>query len=80
MWRSRCWSWAIQKDDGSKVMAAEQALAWWISERTTGSRCWPSERLIMGDEPRVTQAIHRVTAGGDRELRARLEKAGEDQN
>jgi hypothetical protein len=37
----------------------------------------------MGDESRVTQAIRRVKAGDDRELRglrARLEKADESQN
>ncbi len=37
----------------------------------------------MGDESWVTQAIRRVKARGDRELRglrARPEKAGEDQN
>jgi len=33
-----CRSCAIQKDGGSKGMAAKQALAWWISERTTVSR------------------------------------------
>ena len=59
-----------------------QVLAWWTSELTTVSRRWASERLRMGDESRVTQAIRRVKAGGDRELRrlrAQLEKAGEDQ-
>ena len=70
-------------DGGAKGMAAKQALAWWISGRTTVSRRWVSERLSMGDESRVTQAIRRVKAGDDRELRglrARLEKADESQN
>jgi putative transposase len=70
-------------EGGAKGMAAKQVLAWWISERTTVSRRWASERLSMGDESRVTQAIRRVKAGGDRELgalRARLERAEEDQN
>jgi hypothetical protein len=58
-------------------------LAWWVSERTTVSRRWVSERLSMGDESRVTQALRRVKAGRERELRelrARLEKAVEDQD
>ena len=46
-------------------------------------RRWVSERLRMGDESRVTQAIRRVKADGDLELRAlrqRLERAGKDQD
>jgi hypothetical protein len=70
-------------DRGAKGMAVKQALAWWISERTTVSRRWVSERLSMGDESRVTQAIRRMKAGDDGELRGlrtRLERAEDDHN
>ena len=35
-------------------------LAWWLCQRTTRRRRWVSERLGMGDESRVTQAIGRL--------------------
>jgi hypothetical protein len=68
---------------GPKGMATKQVLAWWLCQRTTVARRWVSERLRMGDESRVTQAIRRVKAGDDpewRTLRQRLERAGPDQD
>ena len=38
----------------------KQVLAWWLSQHTTAGRRWVSERLGMGDESRVTQAIRKV--------------------
>jgi hypothetical protein len=68
---------------GPKEMAAKQALAWWLSLRITVARRWASERLSTGDESRVTQAIRRVKAGDDPELRSlrqKLERAGENED
>jgi putative transposase len=69
---------AGQLDQGAKAMPEKQVLAWWLCQRTTVARRWVSERLRMGDESRVTQAIRRVKGGGDGELqklRKRLERA-----
>ena len=38
------------------------ALAWWVSQKTIVSRRWLSQRLAMGDESRITQAIRTVKA------------------
>jgi len=56
----------------------KQLLAWWLSEHTTARRRWVSQRLCMGDESRVTQAIRLVKRGGHAELiglREKLETA-----
>ena len=37
----------------------KQVLAWWLRQSTTASRHWISERLAMGDETRVSQAVRR---------------------
>jgi putative transposase len=43
----------------------KQVLAWWLRQSTTASRRWISERLAMGDETRVSQAVRR----GQREVK-----------
>jgi hypothetical protein len=35
-------------------------LAWWLCQHTTARQRWVSERLGMGEESRVTQAIGRL--------------------
>ena len=55
-------------------------LAWWLWQHTTARRRWVSERLWMGDESRVTQAIGRVKRDGQPEqarLKRRLEQVYE---
>jgi hypothetical protein len=46
------------------------------THKTTVSRRWVSERLAMGDESRVSQAIRRMKDGREivRQLKERLEK------
>lgn len=56
-----------------KGSAEKQVLAWWLCQHTTVRRRWLSERLGMGDESRVTQAICHVENGVDRDT-ARLKK------
>ena len=66
----------MEEDDlpyRAKGMAEKQVLAWWLCRRTTVRRRWVSERLRMGDESRVTQAIRRVKQPDDSSL-ARLKK------
>src|ERR1035441_6561187 len=61
----------------------KEMLAWWLCQHTTARRRWVSERLGMGDESRVTQAIGRVKRGGPRELerlKSRLEQFYERNN
>ncbi len=48
-------------------------LARWLCQHTTARRRWVSERLGMGDESRVTQAIGRVKRDGQPAL-ARLKR------
>src|SRR5208282_3849807 len=57
----------------AKGMAEKQVLAWWLCGRTTVRRRWVSERLGMGDESRVTQAIRQVEQGEEPRL-ARLKR------
>ena len=71
---------ADQLPEVSKGQPEKLVLAWWLSRQTTItiSRRWASQRLWMGDESRVTQAIRRVKegrGGGLEALRRRLEKA-----
>jgi len=56
-----------------KGMAEKQVVAWWVCGRTTVGRRWVSERLGMGDESRVSQAIRRVKQTVDPGL-ARLKR------
>jgi putative transposase len=69
-----------------KGSVEKQVLAWWLCQHTTVRRRWVSERLGMGDESRVTQAIRRVQRGGDtraERLKKRLEslyRSAEDDN
>jgi hypothetical protein len=65
--------------DQPKGTMEKQVLAWWLSQNTTASRRWVSERLHMGDESRVSQAIRRVkldTQAETGELIKRLAKIG----
>ena len=69
-------------------------LAWWLCQHTTAClrrsgrgrqarRRWVSERLGMGDESRVTQAIGRLKRKGQPELerlKRRLEQVYENHN
>ncbi len=61
----------------AKGMAEKQVLAWWLCGRTTVRRRWVSERLGMGDESRVTQAIRRVKKTAEPGL-ARLKRQIEE--
>ena len=61
----------------------KRVLAWWLCQRTTVGWRWVSQRLHMGDESRVTQAIREVerdSAGELKKLKQWLEKAANDQN
>lgn len=71
-----------QLAQGAKGMTEKQVLAWWVSQVTTVSRRWVSQRLGMGDESRVTQSIRRVKhsrSGQIRKLRGRLERLSRQQ-
>jgi hypothetical protein len=46
--------------EARKGMREKQVLAWWLCQHTTVRRRWVSERLAMGDESRVTQAIRSI--------------------
>ena len=64
----------------AKGAPEKQVLAWWLSQHTTVRRRWVSERLGMGDESRVAQAIGQVTKGvepGLEGLKAELERIHE---
>jgi hypothetical protein len=55
----------------------KQVLAWWLCQHTTARRRWVSERLEMGDESRVTQAIRQVKGNlhhGLARMKKRLEQ------
>jgi hypothetical protein len=61
----------------------KEVLAWWLCQHTTARRRWMSERLGMGDESRVTQAIGRLKRKGRPELerlKRRLEQVYEIHN
>ena len=61
----------------------KEVLAWWLCRHTTARRRWVSERLEMGDESRVTQAIGRVKRERQPELerlKRRLEQVYENHN
>jgi hypothetical protein len=56
----------------------KQVLAWWLCQHTVVGRRWVSERLNMGDESRVTQALRRTKAAPEpavEALKERLESA-----
>ena len=58
-----------------KGQAAKQVLAWWLYGRTTVTRRWLAERLKMGYETRVSQAVHWVESNRTRavmDLRRKL--------
>jgi hypothetical protein len=58
-------------------------LAWWLCQHTTARRRWVSERLGMGDESRVTQAIGRLKRKGQpklERLKRRLEQVYDNHN
>jgi hypothetical protein len=61
----------------------EELLAWSLCQHTTARRRWVSERLGMGDESRVTQAIGRLKRKGQPDverLKSRLEQVYENYN
>ena len=61
-----------------KGVREKRVLAWWLCQHTTVARRWVAERLKMGDEYRVTQAIGQVRDGtepGLDRLKEQLEKA-----
>ena len=61
----------------------KEVLAWWLCQHTTARRRWVSERLGMGDESRVTQAIGRLKRKGQpklERLKRRLEQVYENHN
>ena len=61
----------------------KEVLAWWLCQHTTARRRWVSERLGMGDESRVAQAIGRLKRKGQPELerlKRRLEQVYENHN
>ena len=66
----------------SKGAPEKQAMAWLLRTRTAVSRRWVAERLAMGDESRVTQAVATVKAaraGKRREFRERLGAACDEE-
>jgi hypothetical protein len=61
----------------------KEVLAWWLCQHTPARRRWVSERLGMGDESRVTQAIGRLKRKGQPELerlKRRPEQVYENRN
>jgi REP element-mobilizing transposase RayT len=60
-----------------KARLEKRLLAWWLCEHTTARRRWVSQRLFMGDESRVTQAIRRVKREAHPELTRLREKLEE---
>jgi REP element-mobilizing transposase RayT len=63
------------------IRVETEVLAWWLCQHTTARRRWVSERLGMGDESRVTQAIGRVKRAGQpglARLKRRLEQVYEN--
>ena len=61
----------------AKGAREKQVLAWWLRKKTVASRKWISEKLVMGDVSRVTQAVSAVEGKNDItliKLRRRLEK------
>ena len=67
----------------SKGAPEKQAMAWLLRTRTAVSRRWVAERLAMGDESRVTQAVATVKAaraGKLREFRERLGAACDEES
>ena len=63
-----------------KGQREKQVLAWWLCEQTTVTRRWVAERLKMGHESRVAQALPLVRCGRSDDLagiKARLAKCWE---
>jgi putative transposase len=46
----------------------KRVLAWWLRQKTTISRRWIKDKLGMGDESRVTQAVRTVTTAQQGDL------------
>jgi len=73
----------VQLAETRKGAWEKEVLAWWLCQHTTARRRWVSERLGMGDESRVTQAIGRLKRKGQPELerlKRRLEQVYENRN
>jgi hypothetical protein len=74
---------AGQLAETRKGAREKELLAWWLCQHTTARRRWVSERLGMGDESRVTQAIGRLKRKGPPELerlKRRLDQVYENHN
>ena len=68
---------------GRAIYADERDRKLWLCQHTTARRRWVCERLAMGDESRVTQAIGRLKRKGQPELerlKRRLEQVYENHN
>jgi len=52
----------------TKGQRAKQVLAWWLHGPTTVTRRWIAEKLRMGYETRVSQAVSRVETSHAREV------------
>src|ERR1035441_4594039 len=79
--------WTIRRECVGKSMWTgeykTEVLAWWLCQHTTARRRWVSERLGMGDESRVTQAIGRLKRKGQpklERLKRRLDQVYENHN
>jgi hypothetical protein len=73
----------VQLAETRKGAWEKEVLAWWLCQHTTARRRWVSERLGMGDESRVTQAIGRLKRKGQPELervKRRLEQVYQNRN
>lgn len=51
-----------------KGQTEKQVLAWWLYGRTTVTRRWIAENLMMGYETRVSQAVSQVEASRARDV------------
>jgi hypothetical protein len=74
----RALGWAEgQLAETGKGAWEKEVLAWWLCQHTTARRRWVSERLGMGDESRVTQAIGPVKRKGQPKLERLKRRLGQ---
>src|ERR1035437_5793735 len=82
-WRIHAWVMMNNHYEARKGAWEKEVLAWWLCQHPTARRRWVSERLGMGDESRVTQAIGRLKRKGQpalERLKRRLEQVYENRN
>ena len=82
-WRIHAWLMTNNHYEARKGAWGKEVLAWWLCQHTTARRRWVSERLGMGDESRVTQAIGLLKRKGQPELerlKRRLAQVYENHN